>query len=112
VTDAALVEDFRSDAARGKPRRGRARAVPEVHDGLSAFVTLSAARERWRDIEALASRRGQKVAIGDHVARVHLRSGAGFAYEDLGVASGHLTIWGDPRALAAAVREIVPVEVR
>lgn len=113
VRDEALVDDFLSDAKRGKPARGRSAAIPDNMDGLSAFRTLDLARLRWHDIAALARRRrpGEPIKIGEHVARVALRIGSGFAYEDLGHPDGHVTIWGAPADLANAVVEILPAEL-
>lgn len=111
--NAALIEDFRSDAARGKTPRGRSAALPGHIDGMSAFRTLDLARERWRDIASLARRTlpAGPVRVGEHIAEVALTAGAGFACEDLEHPSGHLTIWGDPAALARAVLDILPAEL-
>lgn len=112
-TDRSLSEDFRSDRARGKPVRGRAKRIPELHDGLSAFRTLDLARARWRELAAHLERRGRgRPTIGDWVACVRLSPGCDFGVEDLGDPDGHLTVWGDELKLAEAVTEIVPVEVR
>jgi hypothetical protein len=111
--DRALVADFLSDAARGKRARGRSAALTGHMGGMSAFRTLALARERWRDIAALARRRrpNEPIRVGEHIARVMLRAGNGFAYEDLGHPDGHLTIWGAPNDLAGSVVEIVPAEL-
>jgi len=77
-------------------------------DGMSAFRTLELARSRWADIAKLAERRGGTVGVGYFIARVRLSAGQGFAVEDLGEHGGHMTIWGSPEALVAAVAEIVP----
>lgn len=108
--DPGLSDDFHSDAARNKPARGRARRIPELQDGMSAFRTLEQARERWRDVAALARQRGEPVRIGDYVACVDLKAGLDFAYEDPGEPDGHMTIWGDPDLLAAAVSGIEPAD--
>lgn len=77
---------------------------------MSAYRTLALARERWQDIALLARRRNPTgpVRVGEHIASVLLSAGNGFVYEDLGDDDGHMTIWGDPIALAQAVTEIVP----
>jgi hypothetical protein len=110
VDDEALAQDFLSDAARRKPARGRSAAIPGHIDGMSAFRTLALARERWQDIAKLARRRRptEPIKVGEHIARVALGTGEGFAYEDLGHPDGHITIWGRPADLADAVVEIVP----
>ena len=51
------------------------------------------------------------IKIGEHVARLALRAGFGFGYEDLGHPDGHITIWGAPEDLAEAVLEIAPAEL-
>lgn len=109
--DPRLLDDFRSDAERGKTPRGRSATVPGLMDGMSAFRSLELARDRWQDLAQLAARRGQPVAVGDSIASVTLRSGRGFAYEDLGDPGGHMTIWGSPERLVAAVAEVVPAAV-
>jgi hypothetical protein len=80
-------------------------------DGMSAFRTLKLAQDRWQDLAQLAARRGQPVAVGDSIASITLSSGRGFAYEDLGGPGGHMTIWGNPERLVAAVVEVVPAAV-
>lgn len=113
INDDALVDDFLSDAARGKKARGRSATIPDLMNGMSAFRTLDLARQRWQDIAAMARRRrpSEPIKVGEHIAWVVLRAGMGFAYEDLGHDDGHMTIWGDPADLAGAVVEIVPAEV-
>lgn len=113
IDDEALIKDFLSEAARGKPARGRSAALPGHMDGMSVFRTLDLARQRWQDIAALARRRHptEPVKIGEHIARLSLRGGNGFAYEDLGHPDGHITLWGTPAGLADAVVEIVSAEL-
>ena len=109
--DPRLLDDFRSDAERGKTPRGRSGTVPGLMDGMSAFRSLELARDRWRAIAALALRQGRPVAVGESIANVTLVAGRGFAYEDLGEPGGHMTIWGTPESLLAAVAGIVPAAV-
>lgn len=104
--DVQLRADFLSDRAAGKPRRGRARSLPDLWDGLSCFRTLDLAQTRWADIAALAQARGEEPRVGSFVAQVELAAGRGFAYEDLGGDDGHLTVWGDPSQLAEAAAGI------
>jgi len=113
VDDETLVEDFLSDAARGKSARGRSATIAGHMDGMSAFRTLALARQRWHDIATLARRRRptEPIKVGEHIARVSLRAGKGFAFEDLGDPGGHMTLWGPPAELADAVVEIVPAEL-
>lgn len=110
--DSALIQDFLSDAALGKTPRGRSAAIPGHMDGMSAFRTLELAEDRWADIALLVRRRDPlaEIRAGHHIARVVLTAGSGFAFEDLERTDGHLTIWGEPPALARAVAEIVPAE--
>lgn len=62
-------------------------------------------------MEAIASSRGEAVRAGYYIAEVLLRPGHGFEVEDLGEEDEHLTIWGDPDALASAVIEIYPAAI-
>jgi hypothetical protein len=70
-----------------------------IHMGLSTFV-------RRAQAEAVAR---QFPALGDHVARVVLRHGFGFAYARTGT-RGHLTVWGRPLQLVEAVVETTRIE--
>jgi hypothetical protein len=109
--DPCLVDDFRSDAERHKKPRGRSAVIPGHMDGMSSFRSLTLARDRWQTIAAYALKKGQTVAIGEHIARVGLVAGQGFAYEDLGGPDGHITIWGAPDRLVAAVGGIEPAAI-
>jgi hypothetical protein len=86
----------------------REKVHPELQDGMSAYGSLAAAREIWQELKQIAESRGQEVRAGYYIARVNLRPGHGFALEDLGEVDEHVTIWGDPHALAGAVSEIYP----
>lgn len=77
---------------------------------MSMFDSLNAARDRWRTIWAIAVARGEAVRIGYHIAEVRLDPGNGYDCEDLKRVDQHLTIWGDPTALAGAVSRIYPAE--
>lgn len=111
VEDSGLTDDFFSDKAAGKPKRGRALRIAELWDGLSCFRTLDLARARWSDIAALAGRHGQTPRVGSFIAEVELSPDSGFAYEDLGHEDGHMTVWGDPARLASAATQIHPAEL-
>jgi hypothetical protein len=110
--DEKLKADFESDAARGKKPLGRSARIPELRDGMSVFRSLDLARARWRNIAHRARRGNPKaeIKIGSYIARVDLRPDIGIMYEDLGDPDGHMTLWGPPVTLAAAVAEIVPAE--
>lgn len=107
-SDERLREDFLSDRLSGKRPAAREKRVPELQNGMSAFGSLEAARERWQDMSVIAASRGERVRAGDFIARVDLRPDVGFQLEDLGEVDEHVTIWGDPDALAGVVGEIYP----
>jgi hypothetical protein len=75
---------------------------------MSMFASLDATRERWRDMEQIALAREQPVRAGYFIAELLLRPGSEFELEDLGEVDEHLTVWGDPDALVAAVTAIYP----
>jgi hypothetical protein len=106
--DPAMVNEFRSDREAGKRPFSREKAFPELQDGMSTFGTLEAARAQWDRIQQAAGRRGQKVELGDYIAAVRLQPDCGFSLEDLSEPDQHLTIWGDPATLAAAVCRTYP----
>ena len=108
VDDPPPVEDFLSDRETGKRPLDREKVYPELRDGMSMYGSLDAARAVWRDVLEAATARGQAVRMGYHVAEVVLTPGNGYDYEDLGEPDEHLTIWGDPAALAGAVARIYP----
>jgi hypothetical protein len=70
-----------------------------IQMGLSTFV-------RPAQAEAIAQR---FPTVGDQVARLVLRHGFGFAYAHTG-ARGHVTVWGRPLQLVAAVVETTRIE--
>jgi hypothetical protein len=90
---------FMSSFARHRPPRGWESRNVLIQMGLSTF-------ERRDSAEAVARR---FPIIGDHVARLVLRHGRGFAYAYTGT-RGHVTIWGRPLQLLAAVIETTPIE--
>lgn len=110
--DDALVEDMKSNAAKGKPARAREARHPEIHRGVSVYKTYDQAAVRRRRIAARLTEQGldEPVAIGDYVARLAL-VGPGVGYEDRDEPDGHMTIWGKPLRLMAAVTDVYPAEV-
>jgi hypothetical protein len=105
----ALTADFVSDREAGKPPLGRREKMyPELRDGMSTFGSLNAARGVWQSIREAAESRGQAIKAGHFVAEVLLTAGQGFDVEDLGEPDEHLTIWGAPDRLAAAVQAVYP----
>jgi hypothetical protein len=94
-----FVESFVSSYERGSPPRGWEARNVLIQMGLSTF---------WRREQAEATARRFPV-IGDHVARLVLRHGSGFAYARTG-SRGHVTIWGRPLQLVEAVADITPIE--
>jgi hypothetical protein len=81
-------------------------------DGMSMYATLRAARQTWDSVRQMAEKRHQFVKVGYYVAEVNLVQDAGFLIEDLDEDDGHLTVWGEPNALALSVSEIyaAPIE--
>jgi hypothetical protein len=106
--DPALRDDFLSDRDSGKRPLRREKAYPELRDGMSTFGSLEAARVVWRVIHDAARLRGQEVELGRYIAEVNLEPNSGFDVEDLHEPDEHLTIWGEPDRLVAAVRRIYP----
>ena len=89
------INDFLSNAARGSPPRGPERTWPELHSGLSVYLTP----ERAADV---ARRLPFAQAIGEleipDDAPVTIRKTLG---------PGHFTVWGDPDVLlGCVVREV------
>jgi hypothetical protein len=96
--DAGLAS-FVSSFARHRPPRGWESRNVLIQMGLSTF-------QRRDRAEAVARR---FPIIGDHVARLVLEQGWGFAYAHTGP-RGHVTVWGRPLQLLAAVIETTPIE--
>jgi hypothetical protein len=93
------VASFMSSFSRRRPPRGWESRNVLIQMGLSTFLRLDGA-------EAVATR---FPVIGDHVACLVLRHGCGFAFAHTGP-RGHVTIWGRPLQLLAAVIETTPIE--
>lgn len=97
-----FLDQFRSDAARGRPPLGRREEqIPALRDGLSVFRTADHARGVFRSIAAKVG--AGNVRMGRFLARVRLVGGRGVSVEDLGEVDGHMTVWGDPAVLASMV---------
>jgi hypothetical protein len=105
--DLALLEDFKSNAAKCQPPKGREQRQFLIYGGLSVFKTRAQAMARRQRIVDRLARPGVELRIGDYVARVVLR-GPCFAVEDRNEPSGHFTIWGDPFMLVHAVADTYP----
>jgi hypothetical protein len=106
-----LWKYFKSDREDDKPATERELLYDELRDGMSAYTSWEAARDLWQGIEdaqAARKRSGRRkpLRIGDYIAEVQLVQDQGFKIEDIGDAGGHLTIFGDPHALAAVVTDI------
>lgn len=93
------LDNFRSAYQLGSPppRRVQKQSAP-IWMALSALRTLQAAEAR-----AL-----QFPKLGDHVATLDLQAGQGFAVAET-IEPGHLSVWGDPFKLRAAVVDLYPV---
>lgn len=108
----SLKDEFLSDRAMGKPPYGRReKKFDALRDGMSAFASLPAARARWIDMKAAADRRGEEVRAGDYVAELVFRPEDPFEVEDLGEVDEHLTIWGEPDALARSVSAVYTADI-
>jgi hypothetical protein len=96
--DDALLDSFKSNYELGrKPRRAEIKSTP-VHMGISVYLALERAADLARALPQ----------IGEYVARVELRPEIGAAFA-LTAEPGHLTVWGRPLQLRAAIADIVPV---
>ncbi len=75
-------------------------------DGMSAYGSYEEALVVWQGIHASYATRGKKMQIGNYIAEVRLMPDMGFRIEDIGDQTGHVTIFGLPKDLAAAVADI------
>lgn len=97
--DPELLDSFRSNYEQGKPPRHIEGRLAVVQMGLSMYLEGRQAgrtARRWP-------------LIGTHVAEMQLDPGQGFSYAATGP-PGHITVWGRPLQLQAAVVDIYPVE--
>lgn len=100
LTDPPSLEDFLSDAARGK-RRPTDPAKRELYEGLSVYATVGQARRKALDLPILVAYIPELRVPEDapiQVARTIKGS------------RGHHTLWGDPADLLGYVVAVVPVE--
>lgn len=94
-----LADSMLSNLARGRPPRLIESDHPELHAGISAYLTALAASnqaQRWPK-------------LGRFVAEMRVTSATGCEVNCWGE-NEHLTIWGDPLKLADAVTDILSVE--
>jgi hypothetical protein len=98
LADPALADAFRSNYEQGKPPRGVESRLAVVQMGISMYMRPAQAEK--------TARRWPK--IGNHIAEMSLTSGEGFAYAPTGP-PGHITVWGRPLQLRAAIVDIYPV---
>lgn len=101
IGDPALPDSFRSQYEEGLAPRYRQTQHTATHMAVSF----------WRNEETCRVLAKRFPKHGSHIARVNLTSGYGFDYLDPSLETDpqHLTIWGLPERLAAAVVAIVPV---
>lgn len=96
--DPAFVGSFKSHYELGQPPRRAETGWTIIYMGVSSYETKN---------RAVGTAEAFPV-IGNYVAEVVLTAGNGFNYANTGP-PGHLTVWGDPFKLAAAVADVVPV---
>jgi hypothetical protein len=100
VTDPPTIDDFKSHAARGKPRPP---TIP-VHrwDDVSVYETEQQARELVLDLRM----RGRN--LGSFVAELHIPDDGQVTVERYGP-PGHHGLHGDPERLLASVVSVRPI---
>jgi hypothetical protein len=111
LNDPELWRDLRSKAQEGKPLIGSGPEAELDHQGRSVWSNLEQARAT---VVAIAKRYGlppnsPELRIGRHVAQLMIGPSHGVRYLRDDKPPGHVTIWGDPAVLAAAVVAIHPV---
>jgi hypothetical protein len=97
--DDALAASFTSSFALDRPPRGWEQRSVVIQMGLSMFERTSQAASTARRFPI----------IGSFVARVRLTPNLGFGTADTGP-PGHVTVWGRPLQLVAAVVDISSVD--
>jgi hypothetical protein len=90
-----FVDSFRSHYELGAPPRRLERRSAIIHMGLSTYRSRSQAAGTARRFPI----------IGAYLARLRLVPGRGFNFADT-AHPGHVSVWGDPLALAASVVDI------
>lgn len=100
LTDPPSLEDFLSDAARGK-RRPTDPTKRELYEGLSIYATVRQARRKALDLPIL----------GAYIAAVLVPDEAPIrAARTIKGSRGHHTLWGDATDLLGYVVAVVTVE--
>lgn len=95
--DPVLANSLRSHYEMGVEPRGPIRPAV-LHMGISTYLDIEPARrtaQRWP-------------RFGEYIAHLALKDGNGFNWAMTGHPK-HITVWGDPLKLAAAVVDIVEV---
>jgi hypothetical protein len=93
------IGSFNSNFAKGKRPRGIELRSTPVWMSISMFTSPSALESRMRRFSQL----------GSFIAEMRLEAGKGFAIAQTG-APGHVSVWGDPAMLDAAVIEVYPLD--
>jgi hypothetical protein len=105
VNDPALVESFRSEAELGVERLGR---DDVEYEALSAREHFHQVRDLIRNI----ARNNQLPPhspdhqVGNYIATLRLTAEHGVRYRRDPPPQGHVSVWGDPAQLVAAVADI------
>ncbi len=93
------LDNFRSAYELRRPPRRVQRDSTPIWMSLSMYGS----REKANAVALLFPK------IGDEVARIDLVGGQGFAFAET-IEPGHLSVWGHPIKLQAAVTDIYPVQ--
>ena len=99
-SDPPTLDDFTSDAARGRPPRNADPSVIRLASGLSVFATVAQARAKAR----------QYPFLGAHIAVIDLPESGTVRWErTLPRSRDHHTVWGTPAELLSSAVAVVPV---
>jgi hypothetical protein len=103
----ALIDSFRSDAELGEDRLGR---DDVEYEALSAREEFGQVRDLIRNVA-----RNQQLPpyspdliVGNYIATLRLTADHGAWYRPDPPPQGHVSVWGEPAHLAAAVADIEP----
>lgn len=99
LTDPPAVDDFASNAAKGRAPRSGDADVLRLWDGLSVYATRAQAQREARGAPYL----------GSDVAELRIPDGADARFERTR-GPGHHTLWADPTAALGWVVAVVPVD--
>lgn len=91
---------FDSNFAKGKRPRGLELRSTPIWMAVSMFTSPAAVESRMRRFPQM----------GSFVAEMRLEAGKGFAIAQTG-APGHVSVWGEPAMLDAALREVYPLDL-